>query len=181
MSKDFGPGTEKRTKSLFGLLVCLEHTGASQESITKARHDLLDANVKHMEYIYGHDGHDLARMIDMDAGLLQRIGGNKVDSAYAEELAKKYVANAKNDFAKKNLVKALSWLQEALEIEEQTHCNAGVAATASTFESDDAGKAHIDEIKRLLDRAISAENAEKTRKEENEKEKELNRPKDTIK
>ncbi|CAN5570078.1 hypothetical protein BH10CYA1_BH10CYA1_21310 [soil metagenome] len=157
MSKDFGPGTEKRTKALFGLLFCLEHTDASPELITSARHELLNANVKHMEYIFGHDGHDLAQIIDMDAGLLQRIGGSKVERKDAESLAKTYVADAKNDFAKKNYVKALSWLQEALEIEEQTHCRAGVAETASAFQSAGDGTEHIAEIKKLLERATAAE------------------------
>jgi eukaryotic-like serine/threonine-protein kinase len=157
MSRDFGSGTEKRTKALFGLLICLEHTNADPELITQTRHELLDANVKHMEYIYGHDGHDLAQMIDMDAGLLQRIGGNKVDHEYAEFLAKKYVADAKDDFQKKNFVKALSWLQEALEIEEQNHCDVGVANTAAGFQASNNGQDHVELIKKLLERAIVAE------------------------
>ncbi|MBI2809340.1 MAG: serine/threonine protein kinase [Candidatus Melainabacteria bacterium] len=178
MSKDFGPGTEKRTKALFGLLVCLERTGASPELITSARHELLNANIKHMEYIYGHDGHDLAQMIDMDAGLLQRVGGNNVDRSYAESLAKNYVADAKSDFAKKNYLKALSWLQEALEIEEQTHCNAGVAETAAAFQSAADGKEHIDEIKKLLERATAAEMSETTR--DAQRARDLNQPKSTL-
>lgn len=178
MSKDFGDGTEKKTKALFGLLVCLEHTGASPEQITQARHQLLDANVKHMEYIYGHDGHDLAQIIDLDAGLLQRIGGNKVDKAYAEVLAKKYVSNAKDDFGKKNFVKALSWLQEALEIEEQNHCDVGVADTAAGFEAADEGKEHIEQIKNLLERALSAENSESKESEQNTQT--MNMPKSTM-
>ncbi len=131
-----------------------------------------------MEYIFGHDGHDLAEIIDMDSGLLQRIGGNKVDKEYAESLAKNYVADAKGDFAKKNYVKALSWLQEALEIEEQTHCNVGVADAASAFESADHGKEHINEIKGLLERATAAEKAEKDR--DKERENVLNQPKNTL-
>ncbi|MBS1952992.1 MAG: serine/threonine protein kinase [Cyanobacteria bacterium SZAS-4] len=178
MSKDFGDGTEKRTKALFGLLVCLERTGARPEIIARARRELLNANVKHMEYIFGHDGHDLAEIIDMDAGLLQRVGGNKVDKEYAESLAKNYVADAKDDFAKKNYVKALSWLQEALEIEEATHCNVGVAETASAFESADHGQEHIEQIKALLERAKTAERAEAVR--DKEREKVLNQPKDTL-
>jgi serine/threonine protein kinase len=165
MSKDFGSGTEKRTKALFGMLVCLEHTNADPSLITQARHELLDANVKHMEYIYGHDGHDLAQMIDLDAGLLQRVGGNKVDHEFAEFLAKKYVADAKDDFRKKNYVKALSWLQEALEIEEQNHCDVGVAATAEGFQASDDGQEHIDQIKKLMERAIIAEQTADTKSE----------------
>ncbi len=178
MSKDFGDGTEKKTKALFGLLVCLEHTGAGPELITQARHQLLDANVKHMEYIYGHDGHDLAQIIDLDAGLLQRIGGNKVDKAYAEVLAKKYVSNAKDDFGKKNFVKALSWLQEALEIEEQNHCDVGVANTAAGFEAAHEGKEHIEQIKNLLERALSAEKSESKESEQNTRT--MNMPKSTM-
>ncbi|MFN8555360.1 MAG: serine/threonine-protein kinase [Candidatus Obscuribacterales bacterium] len=178
MSKDFGEGTEKRTKALLGLLICLEHTGADQETIKQARHELLDANVKHMEYIYGHDGHDLARIIDMDAGLLQRIGGSKVDRAYAETLAKKYVANARDDFQKKNFVKSLSWLQEALEIEEQNHCDAGVATTAEGFQASQEGKEHIEQIKELLNRAVIAEQSSPQQSELNTKE--LNQPKNTM-
>jgi serine/threonine-protein kinase len=185
MSKDFGVGNEKHTKALFGLLLCLEHTDAEPELITKTRHELLDENVKHMEYIFGHDGHDLAQMIDMDAGLLQRVGGNKVDRAFAEGLAKKYVVDAKDDFAKGNYVKALSWLQEALEIEEQNHSNAGVAATATEFEASEGGKQHIEVIKRLLARAIEAEKANQGHGDAKEKEadaakvKEMNQPKST--
>jgi len=178
MSKDFGDGTEKRTKALFGLLVCLERTGASPDLISRTRRELLNANVKHMEYIFGHDGHDLAEIIDMDAGLLQRIGSSKVAKEDAESLAKNYVADAKSDFAKKNYVKALSWLQEALEIEEQTHCNVGVAEAASAFESADHGKEHIAEIKMLLDRAIEAEKEDAAR--DQERQKALNQPKDTL-
>ncbi len=157
MSADFGAGTEKKTKALLGLLVCLQRGGGSPELLNATRHKLLDANVKHMEYIYGTDGHDLVQIIDMDAGLLQRIGGDKVDAAYAESLAKEYVTDAKSEFEKHNYVKAISWLQEALEIEEQTHCKAGVSVTASEFADNSNAKEHLETLKKLLERARVAE------------------------
>jgi serine/threonine-protein kinase len=157
MSADFGEGTEKKTKALFGLLVCLQRGGGSPELINSTRHKLLNSNVKHMEYIYGLDGHDLVQIVDMDAGLLQRIGGDRVDVPYAESLAKEYVNDARAEFEKHNYIKAISWLQEGLEIEEQSHCKAGVSAAAAEFAENSEARDHLETIKKLLERARVAE------------------------
>jgi hypothetical protein len=163
MSKRFGDGTDKKTKALFGLLVCLQRSHGNAEEIDRIRHELLDANVSHMEYIYGHDGRDLVQIVDLDAGLLERIGGDKVDTQQAEKLAKEYVREAQSEFSTKNYMKAISWLLEALEIEEQSHCDVGVSETAAEFKNQLIGTQHLEELNKMFARAQIAEKDAKER------------------
>jgi hypothetical protein len=163
MSKRFGDGTDKKTKALFGLLVCLQRSNGNAGEIDRIRHELLDANVSHMEYIYGHDGRDLVQIVDLDAGLLERIGGDKVDTQQAEKLAKEYVREAQSEFSTKNYMKAISWLLEALEIEEQSHCDVGVSETAAEFKNQLIGTQHLEELNKMFARAQIAEKDAKER------------------
>ncbi|HEY9678006.1 MAG TPA: serine/threonine-protein kinase [Drouetiella sp.] len=157
MSKDFGDGNDKKTKALYGLMLCMMRGGANPDMLVSTRKDLLSANLKHMEYIYKHDGHDLMNIIDLDAGLLSRVGGHNLDKPFAEQLARSYVENAKREFDQKNYLKAISWLEEALEVEEETHSSIGVSETASKFAGDKDAHEHIEQIEEILKRAREAE------------------------
>ena len=163
ISKNFGDGNEKKVKGMLGLLTCLEHSNASEEQLNEVRRNLLQASLKHMKYLCAEDPKDLSQMTDLDKGLLEHIEPSKLDSATADGYSKQLVAEARSAFQRGLYQKAISWLEEALEMEEQAHGHGGVAVTAKEFVDAPEGKQHVEEIEKLLRRAEVAEKSQASR------------------
>ncbi|HEY9713476.1 MAG TPA: hypothetical protein V6C72_08390, partial [Chroococcales cyanobacterium] len=158
-AKILGDGSDKRINALLFLLRTQTAAGISTEELRKTKHELLDASVRHMEAIYMDSGNDFSAVKDLDSGIIGKLDAEKLDTASAEEYSKKMVADARKAFKEGLYYKAISWLEEALDMEERAHGSGNVAETAEEFARSESpqAKAHINEIEGLIKRAKEAE------------------------
>lgn len=162
MARTFGDGNDKKLRALLGWLTALQDSGASASDINVVRGETLRASLRHMEYLSDHGPKDYSQIVDLDAGLLKKLDPEKLDRATADDYSRELVKNAKEAFAQKSYVKAMSWLTEALESEEQAHGQAGVTDLAAEMEKSPQGKQHAREIHELMQRALEAEKNEES-------------------
>ncbi len=154
---NFGDGNDKKIRSLSGWLTALQRGGGNKQDVDEVREKFMRASLQHMVYLCDHGPKDFPEIIDMDAGLLKSIEPGKLNSKTAGDFSREMVDNAKKAFHDGSCVKAISWLNEALRLEEQAHMSGDVTACAAEFEESAAGKAHAEEIHKLLERARSVE------------------------
>jgi len=157
MAAKYGDGNDKKVRALMGWLNAMLKEGSPAAAINGVKEQVLSASLKHMEYMCDHGPKDFAEIVDMDAGVLKTLEPEKMDTATAGTYAKEMVDNARKSIQDKSYVKAISWLNEALAMEEQAHCNAGVAACASQLDASGQDKAHAAQIHSLVEKAQQAE------------------------
>jgi hypothetical protein len=161
MASKYGDGSDKKVRALLGWLNALQRGGSPEAEIKSVKEQALRANLKHMEYLCDHGPKDFAEMTDLDAGVLSTLEPEKIDRDTADSYTKEMVDNAKKAFHDKSYVKAISWLNEALRMEENAHNNCGVAQCAAEFESSGEDKEHSEQIRELRERAEHLEKEDK--------------------
>jgi hypothetical protein len=160
MAAKFGDGNDKKVRALLGWLNALQRSGQDAAAINAVKEQVLSASLKHMEYLCDHGPKDFAEMIDLDAGVLNSLDPEKIDAATADSYTKELLDNARKAFQAQSYVKALSWLNQALRMEQQAHNNSGVAACAKEFISSGKDKQNATALHQLLERAEQAERAD---------------------
>jgi serine/threonine protein kinase len=164
---EIGDFDDKKVKSLMWLSIAY-HYAKEEDKARDLRRQIVMANLRHMDQVVALAKGDFAQVVDLDES---RISNNPLDPAHVapqsldkqtlDEYSAALIARARTSMQNKEYKKAESWLEEAVELEEQVHGLSKGALSAAVSQlgqcKDPDARSHMAEIQALLVRARKAE------------------------